>query len=199
MLDRRPADDLVVLVDRDDVEPVTVRTSGYDDPLATLVDGLQPGYVLDATLAWSDGDAAFADLAVTERTLLTFVDAAEPMFEVALDCWEEARSEGLAVNSTPTRNADAEVNGALYVFAEQSGERDVFAELRDGRLPLEPLLERTRETEDAAEGPREVFVLRPTTHEFVAVYVVLRKGSILADTVRDTYDCPRPAEPLADA
>jgi len=28
----------------------------------------------------------------------------------------------------------------------------------------------------------------------VIVYLVLHRDSVLADTVRDTYDCPRPAE-----
>jgi len=41
---------------------------------------------------------------------------------------------------------------------------------------------------------REVFVMRPAAQPFVIVYIVLRKGGLLADTMRDTYHCPRPEE-----
>jgi hypothetical protein len=36
--------------------------------------------------------------------------------------------------------------------------------------------------------------MRPVEHDFVVVYLVLHRDSVLADTVRDTYDCPRPSE-----
>jgi hypothetical protein len=39
---------------------------------------------------------------------------------------------------------------------------------------------------------REVFVMDPAGEPFVLAYIVLRKGGILADTMRDTYHCPRP-------
>lgn len=41
---------------------------------------------------------------------------------------------------------------------------------------------------------REVFVLRPADGPFVVVLVALRKGGTLANTVRETYHCPRPEE-----
>lgn len=47
---------------------------------------------------------------------------------------------------------------------------------------------------EGEEDAREVFVMRPADEQFVLVYIVLRKGGLLADTVRDTYHCPRPEE-----
>jgi len=42
---------------------------------------------------------------------------------------------------------------------------------------------------------REVFVLRPADGPYVVVLIALRKGGTLANTVRETYHCPRPDEP----
>lgn len=182
-------DDLLLL-DRADHEPVRVAADGYDD-LGASVDALRPGYLVDATLAWDDGDARFADLDVRKRTLFTYADAVTGLFEAALDTMEQAHQEGASVQGRPTFSTDDEPNGAVYAFAEQSGERDVFEEIRTGALPLEPLVDRLDQEDD---GEHEVFVFRPLEHDFVVVYLVLRKNSILADTVRDTYDCPRPSE-----
>lgn len=55
--------------------------------------------------------------------------------------------------------------------------------------------------EDEADDPdpaREVFVMRPADDPYVVVYIALRKGSLLANTMRDTYHCPRPDEPGLD-
>jgi hypothetical protein len=41
---------------------------------------------------------------------------------------------------------------------------------------------------------REVFVLRPADGPFVVVLIATEKGGQLADTVRETYHCPRPEE-----
>lgn len=176
-------------------EPTEVETGGYDGALAERVAGLRPGYVVSATLAWADGSARFADVSVETPTLFAFREGVSGLFEAALDTMAEARREGLGVNSRVTYDADRRPNGAVYAFAEQPGERDVFAEFRSGARPLDPLLE---QADEGADGPREVFVFRPAGHEFVLVYVVLEKRSLLADTVRDTYDCPRPDEPLVD-
>lgn len=181
--------------EREPPEPVRVRTDGYEGDLADRVAGLRLGYVVDATLSWADGEARFESVAVRDDTLFAFVEGVSGLFEAALDTWEEARREGVGVNSRPTFSTDGEPNGAVYTFAEQSGERDVFAELREGTLPLEPLVARLDDREDC---PHEVFVMRPAAHDFVLVYCVLRKESVLANTVRDTYDCPRPSEPLVD-
>jgi hypothetical protein len=183
-------EDALLLLDRADHEPVRVAATGYDD-LADDVAALRPGYLVDATLAWQDGDARFADIDVTKRTLLTFSRGVAGLFEAALETMEEAHQEGLGVHGRPTFSTDNEPNGAVYAFAQQAGERDVFDEIRAGALPIEPLLDRLDEEEDCAH---EAFVFDPLEHDFVVVYLVLHKNSVLADTVRDTYDCPRPAE-----
>lgn len=181
----------------DEFEPVDVRGDGYDDPdLAERVAALRPGYVVDATLAWDDGTARFAAVDVRKRTLFEFVDGVTGMFEAATETWRNAAAAGEAMNSRVTRGTDGDPNGVLYVFASQSGARDLFAEFRDGTRPLEPLVRRVNETR--GDGEREVFVLRPADEPFVAVYIALEKGGLLADTVRDTYDCPRPDEGGAD-
>jgi hypothetical protein len=181
----------LLLLDRTDHEPVRVASEGYDGALADTVDAVRPGYLVNATLTWNGGDAQFHALDVEKRTLFTYVDAASGMFEAALDVMEEAHSEGVGVHGRPTFSTDGEPNGAVYAFAEQTGERDIFSEISTGTLPLEPLVDRLDEREDCAH---EVFVMRPVEHDFVVVYLVLHRDSILADTVRDTYDCPRPSE-----
>jgi len=108
------------------------------------------------------------------------------MFEAAVDAWDQIRSAGEAVGSITTRSNDGEPNGALYLFADAPGKRR-FADLRSGRLPIEPLVARVNESRED-DGPREVFVLRPAAHDFVAVYVVFDREGVLAQTVRDTYD-----------
>jgi len=187
-------DGLLLLLDRADHEPVLVAADGYGDDgdLADDVAALRPGYLVDATLAWSDGDARFEAVDVEKRTLLTFSRGVTGLFEAALETMEEAHQEGLGVAGRPTFSTDNEPNGAVYAFAEQPGERDVFEEIRTGALPVEPLVDRLDEDGDA--DAHEIFVLDPLDHEFVVVYLVLHRDSVLADTVRDTYDCPRPPE-----
>ncbi|WP_232701467.1 DUF6663 family protein [Halobacterium wangiae] len=182
-------DDLLLL-DRADHEPVRVVVDAGGD-LAETVEALRPGYLVAATLAWDDGDARFVDCDIEERTLFTFKNGVSGLFEAALETMEEAHQEGVGVTGRPTFSTDGEPNGAVYAFAEQPGERDVFEEIRTGALPLEPLLDRLDEAEDC---DHEVFVFHPLEHDFVVVYLVLQKHSVLADTVRDTYDCPRPSE-----
>ncbi|GAD53039.1 hypothetical protein MBEHAL_1799 [Halarchaeum acidiphilum MH1-52-1] len=172
-------------VDLDDGEALDVA------PAADL----RPGYRFDGTLAWDDGTARVTECEVTDRTLFAYADGVANLFEAALDAWEEARRENSGVNARPTFDQGGDPNGAVYTFAEQTGERDVYAELRDGTAPLEPLLDRFRDGESGFDAPNEVFVLRPATHGFVLVYLVAEKGGVLADTVRDTYGCPRPDEP----
>jgi hypothetical protein len=163
-----PDRDGLLLLDRADHEPVLVTGEGYEDDLADAVDALRPGYLVDAELVCVTG-----------------------LFEAALETMEEAHQEGLGVASRPTFSTDNEPNGAVYAFAEQPGERDVFEEIRTGALPVEPLVDRLDEEADDAH---EVFVFDPLEHDFVIVYLVLHRDSVLADTVRDTYDCPRPPE-----
>jgi len=180
----------LLLLDRADHEPVRVAAD-CEGSLAETVEALRPGYLVAATLAWDDGEARFVDCEIEERTLFTFKNGVSGLFEAALETMEEAHQEGVGVTGRPTFSTDGEPNGAVYAFAEQAGERYVFEEIRTGALPLEPLLDRLDEAEDC---DHEVFVFRPLEHDFVVVYLVLHRDSVLADTVRDTYDCPRPSE-----
>jgi len=186
-----PDRDGLLLLDRADHEPVLVASEGYEGDLADAVAALRPGYLVEATLAWDDGDARFAAVDVEKRTLLSFARGVSGLFEAALETMEEAHREGLGVTGRPTFSTDNEPNGAVYAFAQQPGERDVFDEIRTGALPLEPLIDRLDEEDD---GAHEVFVFDPVDHDFVVVYLVLHRDSVLAETVRDTYDCPRPPE-----
>ncbi len=192
---RDPERFVLVALDADgaeEYEPVAVRGDGYEGELADRVAALLPGYVVDATLAWDAGTARFEAVEVRKRTLFEFADGVTGMFEAATETWRNAAAAGEAMNSRVTRGTDGDPNGVLYVFASQSGARDLFAEFRDGTRPLEPLVGRVNETR--GDGEREVFVLRPADEPFVAVYIALEKEGLLADTVRDTYDRPRPDE-----
>jgi hypothetical protein len=196
VLDRRPDEAELLLVETSassdgEYEPVAVDAGGYDDGLAATVDDLRSGYLVTATLDWAtDGTARFESVTVDRRTLYEFVDGATGIFEAARETWQEAAAGNEAMNSRVTRNTDGAPNGVVYVFAKQSGARDLFEEFRTGVVPIEPLVARVDEGRDE-DTPREVFVMRPADEPFVLVYVVFSKGGLLADTVRDTYDCPR--------
>lgn len=189
----RPYDpEELLLVEVETNDPLSVQTIGGDEALTDTVESLRPGYLVEATLEWvDDGKAVFAKLDVVERTLIEFVEGATNIFEAAQETWQEALANGDAINSQVTLSTDNEPNGVVYTFAEQEGERDIWEEFRTGALPLEPLIQRLSEYDEAE---REVFVIRPANEPFVLVYLTLRKNGVLADTVRDTYDCPRPSE-----
>ncbi len=169
----------------DAYDPIHVAATGYEGDLGDRVASLDPGAVVDATLAWDDGAARFADLTVVRASRFRFADGVEGMFEAAVETWRRIRADGESVGSITTRSTDDEPNGALYLFADGPGS-DTFAEVTSGRLPIEPLVARVNDTRDD-DAPREVFVLRPAAHEFVAVYVVFERDGVLARTVRDTY------------
>jgi hypothetical protein len=171
----------------DQFDPLYATAEGYDGDLAERVSSLEPGHVVDATLAWTDASARFVDVEVVRESRFRFADEVEGMFEAAVETWDRIRAEGEAVGSITTRSNDGEPNGALYLFADAPG-GDAFADLRAGRLPIEPLVARVNESRDDDDEPREVFVLRPAAHDFVAVYVVFDRDGVLAQTVRDTYD-----------
>ncbi|MFC5133855.1 MULTISPECIES: DUF6663 family protein [Haloferacaceae] len=166
-------------------DPLYATATGYEGDLADRVETLDPGTVVDATLAWNDGTARFTEVTTVREDRFRFADDVEGMFEAAVDAWREIRAEGEAVGSVTTRSTDGEPNGALYLFADGPG-TDTFGELRAARIPVEPLVDRANDARDDDE-PREVFVLRPAAHDFVAVYVVLERDGVLARTVRDTY------------
>ncbi|WP_281194473.1 DUF6663 family protein [Halorubrum sp. F4] len=166
-------------------DPLYATATGYEGALADRVDALDPGNVVDATLAWSDGTARITEVTTVRESRFRFADGVEGMFEAAVDAWREIRSAGEAVGSVTTRSTDGEPNGALYLFADGPG-TDTFEELRAARVPVEPLVDRVDDARGDDE-PREVFVLRPAAHDFVAVYVVFERDGVLARTVRDTY------------
>ncbi|MCT9096992.1 DUF6663 family protein [Haloarchaeobius sp. HME9146] len=175
-------------------ELVDVAHTGHGD-LDETVSGLRPGYVVEAELSWATEDPTVESLAVEKRTLYASADGVTNLFEAAQDAWENARAQGEAMASQVTRDTDGAVNGVLYVFGETQGAGDLYDEFVSGRRPIEPLVARVNENEEP--GDREVFVLRPAGGEFVVIYIALAKDGLLADTVRDTYDLPRPDEPLA--
>ncbi|MFC7131922.1 MULTISPECIES: DUF6663 family protein [Salinibaculum] len=182
---------MVRLLDRESYDPITLAAAGHE----AAVGDLRPGYLVDATLSWASADPTVESASVVRPTLYAFADDIDPVFEVAAETWRDVQAAGDAMGSRVTKNTDGVVNGVVYVFAENdAGGR--FAEFRDGRRPLEPLVDRVNDRDEDGPAPREVFVLRPPTREFVVVTITFRKGGRFADTVRDTYDRPRPPEPL---
>lgn len=190
----------------DAYESVRIAGAGYDGELADAVAALEPGFVVDAELAWTGEEARFGSVSVHREDRYWYADDVENLFEAARDAWRDARAAGDAMGSRVTRDTDGEPNGALYVFAD-AGARDLLAEFRTGTTPVEPLVERANEGStggrdreggsdadgqrggDGSELPpeREVFVLRPADGAFVVVYVAFERDGLLARTVRDTY------------
>ncbi|WP_121821778.1 DUF6663 family protein [Halostella salina] len=173
-----------VFLDVDTADPTYVPREAVD----AGDDELRPGYRVDATVEWDDGEPQATSVDVLDRTLLEFVDGTDTVFEAAEETWRSARADGAAMNADVTYGTDGDANGVVYTFAEQPGEQDLFTEFRDGVRPLEPLLDRLAENEDP---PFEAFVIRPTDEPFLIVTLAIEKGGLFADTVRDTYDCPR--------
>jgi hypothetical protein len=174
-------------------DPAYVGTAGYEGELADAVDSLSAGNLIDATLAWADGDPRFESVDVVAESAFEFYDGVTGIFEAAKGAWMVAEADNAAMNGRVTKNTDGEPNGALYVFAKQSGARDLFEEFRTGVTPIDPLVRRADEAESVppeAEQPRAVFVLRPVDEPFVVVYVVFRRDGVLAETIRSTYDGP---------
>ena len=192
--------------------------TGVDADTAETVGALEPGYVVDAALAWDDSDASFVDCEITNRTRIQYADGVTGLFEKAQETWHDAQVAGEAMNSAVTYSTGKEPNGVVYVFAKQNPPRDLFEEFRTGATPIEPLIQRVNAThdgdadaddttadddatdsasdDDAADSAsdddaeRAVFVLNPADEPFVVVYIVFRKDGMLAQTVRDTYGLP---------
>lgn len=162
-----------LLVDPDTAEVIAVSGSG---PKA--------GNLIEATVEWKAGDARLDEFAVLAETRIHFREDVTDLFEVARNLCRDARLQGEGTLGKTTYSTDGQPNGAVYVFAEQSGARDVWNELRTGGLPLEPLVERLTEFEPE---PHEIFVLDPIDEPFVVVYLVPDPDSMLASTVRETY------------
>lgn len=185
-----PDSDGITLLERWSEEPVSVRTGGYDEPLGSAVGELRAGNLVDATIEWPPaGTPTVGELSVVTRTLFEFVGDADHVFEKAEETFAEGQRERVPIASTVTYTTDGEANGALYTIAEQGGGTDIFAQFRDGRRTLEPMVDKLGE--GGAEPPYEVFVVRPVEEPFVVVYLTIQKGGLLANTIRDEFDCPR--------
>ena len=174
----------------DGLDPLYVDTTGYDGDLAAAVEGLRAGALVDATLVWRDGDPRFTSLSVVADTVFEFYDGVTGIFEAAKNAWMVAEADNEGMNARVTRDTDGDPNGALYVFAKQSGARDLFSEFRTGVTPLSPLVSRVDEAGSVPpedQQPRAVFVLRPEDEPFLVVYVAFRRDGVLAETMRTTY------------
>lgn len=143
------------------------------------------GNRVDADLSFADEEPVVSAATVETETTFRFVRTTEPIFEAARNCFETARAEGEAMNSRVTYSTDNEPNGVVYTFAEQPGSRDLFEEFRDGGKPLEPLVDRAAQPEDA-HPPFSVWVI-DSEEPFVLVYIVLDADGILEETMQDSY------------
>lgn len=180
----------LLLLDPGTADPTYVPKEG---PAADLA----PGNRVRATLAWGDGGARIEEATVVSDTRYRFYRTEETIFEVARDCWERARAAGEGMNARVTRGTGGDVNGVVYTFAAQPGQRDLFAEFRDGAKPLEPLLDRLRGDEDGEDSagedpvdrspPYSVFVIDPADEPFVVVAIALDPDGRFARTLRATY------------
>ncbi|WP_311173113.1 DUF6663 family protein [Halobellus ordinarius] len=170
--------------------PVYVDTTGYSGGSAETIDDLHAGALVEVTLSWPDGEPRFETVDIVAETTFEFYDGVTGIFEAAKETWMLAEAENEGMNSRVTKSTDGDPNGALYVFAKQSGARDLFEEFRTGVTPLDPLVRRVDDAESLPperEQPRAVFVLRPADEPFLVVYVVFRRDGMLAETMRSTY------------
>jgi hypothetical protein len=182
---RSPRDDSeFLLLDTETTDPVYVIATGYENELAQTVGAIEPGNTIHTTFDWSGERPRFSSIEIVTETVFAFASDATNIFEAAIECWHETESAGAAMNSRLTRSTDGDVNGVLYVFAQQTGERDLFSEFHNGIKPIGPLLDPI----EGSDPPYEVFVIEPRDEPFVLIYIVLEPNGMLARTVRDTYE-----------
>lgn len=182
-------DEELTLLERGTEEPIYVRADGYDDALQATVDDLRPGNLIAATVEWpAEGTPALTEVTVETETVFEFVDDADHVFEQAEQTFQQGVREQMPISANTTYSTDGDPNGALYTFAKQDGEKDIFAELRDGRMTLEPMLDRLGDGD--AHPPYEVFVIRPVEARFIIVFLTVDPGGLLPNTIRDEYDLP---------
>jgi len=149
------------VVDDDTAETAPADGTTPDAETVDTIRSLEPGYVVDAELAWDDSDAAFLDCAITRRTRIQYADGVTGLFEKAKETWHDAQVASEAMNSAVTYSTGKEPNGVVYVFAKQDPPRDLFEEFRTGATPIEPLIQRVNATHDAdaaADSTDEVAV-----------------------------------------
>ena len=144
---------------------------------------LEVGNRLEGTIEWVDEVPRLQAFDTVEPTRFHFLRTDAPTFQAAQTCFDEARRAGDAMNASVTRDTDGRPNGILYTFAEQAGQRDLFAEFRDGEKPLDPLVARAAET---ASPPFSVWVL-DVSEPFVLVTIVLNPDGLFEETMRETY------------
>lgn len=178
------ASDEFLLLDTETADPIYVINTGYEGALAEATAAMEPGNAVRATIDWSGERPRFSAAEIVNETVFAFAPDATNIFEAAIECWREAESAGESMNSRITRNTDRDVNGVLYVFAKQAGERDLFSEFRDGIKPIDPLFDPI----DGSDPPYEVFVIDPREEPFVIIYIALEPNGTLARTMRETYD-----------
>lgn len=172
-----------------DVEADGSAPDAFDPLAADLADGVdapESGNVVAATLAWESDRPTVTDLSVERADVVGFADGVTDMFEAASETFQSARAAGDGMASRVLQGTDGDALGVVYTFADAPGQ-DTFARFRDGSLPLEPLLDRVDEGRDD-DAPRATYVLRPAADEFVAVAIAFDRESVLARTMRDTYD-----------
>ncbi|QLD89941.1 hypothetical protein HWV07_13240 [Natronomonas salina] len=170
-------DDERLLLDVHSADPFYVDRAALPD--------VDVGNRVDADLSFEDGEPVVDAPTVDRETTFRFVRTDEPIFEAAKNCFEAARAEGEAMNSRVTYSTDNEPNGVVYTFADQPGSRDLFEEFRDGGKPLDPLVDRAAQPEDA-NPPFSVWVI-DSEEPFVLVYIVLDPDGLLEETMRDAY------------
>ncbi|WP_330631080.1 DUF6663 family protein [Halocatena halophila] len=175
--------DELLLLETTDADPVYVSTVGYEQPLASTVESIDPGNLLAASFDWSQSRPRFETITIESTTTFTFVSGATNLFEAAINCWENARASGEPMNSMVTYDTDRNPNGVVYAFAEQSGEQSLFEEFRDGIKPLDPLLEPI----ERVKPPYALFCLDPIEYPCVIVTIAFDQSGLFAKTVRDTY------------
>ena len=182
VLDSPRADGEWLLLEPASADPVYVAGDGYEGELEERVAALEAGNLVAAEVDFTPERPRFRALERVEDTRFSFAREADPLFQAARECWDATRSAGEPMGSRLTRDTDGAVNGVVYTFAQQRGERDLFAEFRDGIRPLEPLLARI----EGDDPPYELFVLDPS-EPCVVVCIALQPDGLLASTLRETY------------
>ena len=169
-------DDEWLLLEVDSADPTYVPAAAADFEIGNRV---------WATIEWAGGEPSLESWDFLESTEVHFSRTDAPVFQAAQVCFDEARRNGEAMNARVTSDTDGRPNGVVYTFADQPGQRDLYAEFRDGQKPLEPLLARAADSETASP-PFSVWVL-DVPEPFVLVTIVFDPDGVFAETMADTY------------
>jgi hypothetical protein len=164
----------------DDADPGTdeAASGGAETPL-------HAGALVVATLSWTDGEATVERAEPVTATRFHFVAGAETVPEIAEDLLADLRRAGEPVVSETTRDTDNRPNGAVYLIAEQGGERDVFAALRRGAMTVEPFVERLQD--GGADPPHAAVLVDFATEPAVGVFLAGDRDGRYADALVETF------------